>query len=80
MCPEIRWGANTPEELATCKDDATKREWHQLQQFFRNTLEKDTTGVHGYSLQQLRQMNTSRPGNNANTSGNYNILTKLQAL
>lgn len=80
MCPEIRWGANNPQELATCKDNAEKREWHSLQQFFRNTLEKDTTGVHGYSLPQLRQMNATKSVNNANTSNQYNILTKLQAL
>lgn len=80
MCPEIRWGANTSEELASCKDNSEKRDWHALQQFFRNTLEKDTTGVHGYSLSQLRQMNADKSVNNKNTSNQYNILTKLEAL
>jgi hypothetical protein len=80
MCPELRWGANTQTEISTCKDNSEKLEWHQLQQFFRNTLEKDTTGVHGYSLSQLRQMNATKQVNNANTSNQYNILTKLQAL
>ena len=27
MCPEIRWGATSAEELSTCKDDFTKKEW-----------------------------------------------------
>jgi hypothetical protein len=80
MCPEIRWGANTEDELKTCLDDNSKKEWHRLTQFFRNSLEKDTTAVHGQSLNDLRQLDSSNMVNNKLTDEDYNIVKKLNAL
>lgn len=79
-CIELRWGANTPQELATCKDDAEKREWYSYSQFLRNLTEKDNSAVHGYSLDRMKQMHTNRTVDNTDKSSRYNILNKLMAL
>lgn len=78
-CPELRWGASGA-ELSTCTDNADKKDWYRLQQFLRNATEKNTNAVHGYSLDQLRQMDDNKSVNNNDTSARYNILTGLQAL
>lgn len=80
MCPEIRWGAKSASELASCTNDASKNEWYSLTQFLRNILEKDTSAVHGYSLPQLRQMATNKEVNNSSTDLKYNVVNRLQGL
>lgn len=79
-CPEIRWGANTQQELATCADDQTKLEWHSLQQFLRNNLEKDTAAVHGWTLDQLVNMNDQKQVDNNPDTVRYKIAPKLEAM
>lgn len=79
-CPEIRWGAYKQEELATCADSQEKREWHELQQFLRNNLVKDTDAFHGYTLDQLRQMNERKEVDNNTSSERYRITPKLEAM
>jgi len=40
-CPELRWGAPADSaELATCHDDATKREFYRLERRLRNRIER----------------------------------------
>jgi len=52
-CPELRWGANTEQEYAGCKDGPTKREWYKREVWLRNQLER-TYDVHmGFSLDEL---------------------------
>lgn len=52
-CPELRWGANTEQEYAGCKDGATKREWYKREVWLRNQLER-TYDVHmGFTLDEL---------------------------
>lgn len=79
-CPEIRWGAYKQEELATCADSQEKREWHDLQQFLRNNLVKDTDAFHGFTLDQLRQMNERKEVDNNSSSERYKITPKLEAM
>lgn len=79
-CPEIRWGAYKQEELATCADSQEKREWHELQQFLRNNLVKDTDAFHGYTLDQLRQMNERKEVDNSSSSERFRITPKLEAM
>lgn len=79
-CPEIRWGAYKQEELASCADSQEKREWHELQQFLRNNLVKDTDAFHGYTLDQLRQMNERKEVDNNTSSERYRITPKLEAM
>ena len=40
QCIERRWGATRPDELASCKDDATKTRWYQAEQNMRNQAER----------------------------------------
>lgn len=79
-CPEIRWGANTAAELKTCSDDQEKMEWHKLQQFMRNATEKDTDGVHGWSLTDLASMNEQQTVDNRPQDERYKIGPKLEAM
>lgn len=79
-CPEIRWGAYKQDELATCVDSQQKREWHDLQQFLRNNLVKDTDAFHGFTLEQLRKMNDDKKVNNDTSSERYRITPKLEAM
>ncbi len=80
VCPEIRWGAYREADLATCVDSQEKREWNDLQQFLRNNLVKDTEAFHGYTLDQLRQMNTSKAVDNSSSSERFRITSKLEAM
>ena len=56
LCPERRFGATSPAELATCTDTPDKAEWYALQQFLRNRIEKTPNEPMGWSLQDLRSM------------------------
>jgi hypothetical protein len=79
MCVELRWGA-TGSELATCNSSAEKKEIYKLTQFLRNNNVKDEAAVHGYTLQTLRQLDTSGKVSNAPRASEYNILGRLLAL
>jgi hypothetical protein len=39
-CAELRWGANNPEELASCRDEAEKIDWYKAEQNLRNQTER----------------------------------------
>lgn len=79
-CPERRWGATGEGELSSCADDQEKTEWHLLQQFMRNATEKDTAGVHGWSLADLATLNETKQVDNKAQDERYKIGPKLQAL
>lgn len=79
-CPEIRWGAVKQEELASCVDSQEKMEWNSLQQFLRNNLVKDTDAFHGFTLDQLRQMNERKEVDNNSSSERFRIGPKLEAM
>jgi hypothetical protein len=79
-CPEIRWGSYRQADLATCADSQEKMEWHSLQQFLRNNLVKDTDAFHGFTLEQLRQMNEHKQVDNNSSSERYRITAKLEAM
>lgn len=55
-CVELRWGAISDAELASCPQfkDPTKMAWYKAQQNLRNNLEKDTNAKMGYSLNDLQ--------------------------
>ncbi len=39
-CVELRWGASAPNEIASCPDDAFKKQWYSAEQNLRNQLER----------------------------------------
>lgn len=51
-CVELRWGAQG-NELATCRDDSTKRLWYERERWLRNQHERNTDAYTGYSLDEL---------------------------
>ena len=79
-CPERRWGATSKSELNSCADDQEKAEWHLLQQFLRNATEKDTSGVHGWSLSGLASLNETKQVDNKPQDERYKIGPKLEAM
>jgi hypothetical protein len=76
-CPELRWGADNQAEVSTCTNDQEKMEWYALQQFLRNSLEKDPSAVHGWTIEDLARMNERKQVDNANPKERYNIEKKL---
>ena len=79
MCPEIRWGASGAEAV-TCTDSATKKEFYKLTQFLRNNNIKDEKAIHGYSIQNLRQLEATKKVNNNPAVNNYDIATQMLGL
>jgi len=39
-CVELRWGATSREEMASCRDDRYKMQWYEAQQNLRNQTER----------------------------------------
>ena len=57
LCPERRFGATSPEELASCTDTPDKADWYLYTQFLRSRTEKATGEAMGWSLDELKKMN-----------------------
>ncbi|MBC7421131.1 MAG: hypothetical protein H7328_10420 [Bdellovibrio sp.] len=51
-CVELRWGA-TGDELTTCGDDVTKKQWYQAEQRLRNQIERRYDVKMDFSLAEL---------------------------
>ncbi len=74
-CSELRWGAKSSEELATCKDNANKRAWYNAERRLRNQIERK------YDLRMdltLEQLAAGKPGIGVETPPNVNILDVLK--
>jgi hypothetical protein len=54
-CPERRWGATEPQELASCRDDKTKSDWYRAQQRLRNQLVRTIGDRMDFTLDDLRR-------------------------
>lgn len=52
-CVELRWGAKTPQELSSCRDDANKREWYSRERWLRYQWERRYDARMDYSLGEL---------------------------
>jgi hypothetical protein len=52
-CPELRWGASSEQELQSCKDDATKREWFKREVWLRNQIDRVYDVRMDYTLAEL---------------------------
>lgn len=76
-CIELRWGASSQQELASCADlnDSVKMRWYNAQQTLRNHMARDTNLFTGYTLEQLEEkaptLGPAQPENN-------NLLQRLQ--
>lgn len=76
-CIELRWGATSKEELASCRDlnDGTKMRWYRAQQTLRNQMARDTNIFTGYSLTELEEKAASLGPAKAQ---NFNLIERLQ--
>lgn len=54
-CPERRWGATDPGELATCPDGPEKKAWYEAEQRLRNQLDRTYDVRMNFSLADLRR-------------------------
>lgn len=77
-CVELRWGASSDKELATCPDvkDARKMRWYHAKQTLRNQMARDTNIFTGYTLEELERkapsLGPAQPENN-------NLIERLEA-
>lgn len=53
-CIERRWGARTPEELASCRDGALKTAWYEAERHLRYQIERTYDVDMGHDLESLR--------------------------
>jgi len=58
-CIEFRWGANTPQELSSCRDNNNKQRWYQQERWLRYQWERRYDARMDYSLDEL---NGPKPG------------------
>lgn len=74
QCPERRWGA-TGDELATCRDDATKEAWYKAEQNLRNQIDRTYEARMDFSLQEL---GTPGPGKGVPAPPDTDVRAYLQ--
>lgn len=75
-CPERRWGATTPEELATCPDNALKAQWYKAEQNLRNQTDRTYDIAMGFSLSDLL---LGVPGSGPVTPPDIDVTAALEA-
>ena len=61
-CVELRWGAEAPDELASCRDDASKRAWYEAERNLRNQIERTYDARMDHSLAELQMPGGSGKG------------------
>ena len=60
-CIERRWGATSPDELASCKDDAIKTDWYKAEQGLRNQINAGYVMAQPASLSDIQKPGPQRP-------------------
>ncbi|MEQ9196274.1 MAG: hypothetical protein RIE84_05940, partial [Parvibaculum sp.] len=75
-CPELRWGARDPAELATCPDGETKRAWYDAQQRLRNQVERTYDVRMGFTLGELK---AAAPGSGLDDAPETDVMAALSA-
>lgn len=76
-CPELRWGARSETELATCPDGETKLVWYDAQQRLRNQTDRTYDARMGFSLADLR---ARAPGSGQDAPPDTDAMAALKAL
>lgn len=73
-CVELRWGAASAAELASCTDDANKRAWYTQERWLRNQIERRYDARMDFSLDQLTG---PQPGGGVATPPDTDIVSFL---
>ncbi|ABS64280.1 conserved hypothetical protein [Parvibaculum lavamentivorans DS-1] len=74
-CPELRWGARSADELATCPDGETKRAWYDAQQRLRNQIDRTYDVRMGFTLADLRR---GASGSGADAAPDTDVMAALR--
>lgn len=74
-CPELRWGARSAEELASCPDGELKHAWYDAQQRLRNQTERTYDAQMGFSLSELR---AGAPGSGQDAPPDTDVMAALR--
>lgn len=75
-CPELRWGATSEAELATCPDGGLKRQWYEVEQRLRNQTERTYDARMDFSLGDLQ---SGASGGGRDTAPDVDTLAALHA-
>lgn len=73
-CVELRWGAKTQSELASCKDGTNKKDWYAAERVLRNQIERRYDLKMNLSLPELQ---ANKQGLGVQTPPNVNIIDFL---
>ncbi len=76
-CPERRWGASDPRELASCPDGRIKRAWYEAERRLRNQIDRRYDARMDFSLADLR---AARKGSGVDAPPDIDVLDLLQRL
>lgn len=69
-CPERRWGASDPAELASCPDRDVKRAWYAAEQVLRNQINRSYDTKMSYALDDLMRLSgNAEPPPNTDVRG-----------
>jgi hypothetical protein len=60
-CIERRWGASSPDELASCKDNEIKTRWHKAEQVLRNQVDAGYVMRQAISLPEMEKLALTAP-------------------
>jgi len=74
-CPERRWGASDPAELAPCPDGDTKRAWYDAEQNLRNQIDRAYDARMDFALAELR---SPGPGKGVSTPPDTDVRGYLE--
>jgi len=74
-CVELRWGASSASELASCADDSTKRAWYAQERWLRNQIERRYDARMDFSLEELKG---PMPGAGVATAPDIDIISFLR--
>jgi hypothetical protein len=77
QCPERRWGASDPAELASCPDGPAKQAWYSAERDLRNQLDRTYDARMDFSLAQLQ---SPGPGKGVPAPPNIDVRGYLMGL
>ncbi len=76
-CIELRWGARSEQEMASCPDNQNKRAWYAAQKWLRYQSERTYDSRMDYSLSELTG---PKPGAGVENPPDVDIVTYLSGL
>lgn len=74
-CSELRWGARSSAEMASCPDDVNKRAWYSQERWLRNQIERRYDVRMDFSLDELTG---PMPGAGVETAPDVDVVSFLR--